>query len=599
MIFAPALVVTLAISVAGVAPADAKDKAPELPTPALVTTACTPAPKGMACVASGAASVGSDDGAPNEKPKRSIQLSTFYVDQHEVTNADFKACVDAGVCPALKGAKLGDSDKPVIGIDYDRAWKVCAFEGKRLPTEWEWEKAAGTKDAMADAGSNPEWTSTWVGIVGHRKLSDDEIAALPDEKNGQPKPTTAAIPRSDKEPCESCEGVDPRGPCDGGDPCEAGGDRKEIRGSVATKEKVDWKASMRHSARITQSEKLTTRCASDSPTLAKFPAKVATEKRAKPPAPTAPSADQLKQFADVTEDKLDTQVCPKQGRAFLDCRDPISYIESNEPRQQLWRPYIENLGGGYTGVGIDQSYTFIATAKSEWAWLFDYDPTVVRLHWILRAVILHSANRGEFVDHFRPKAMEATLKILDDEYKDNPEHEAYREIYKVSSKALLKYYETQLKGIGGDPTFGWLATDENYDYIRTLYQQGRMRAFKGNMLDSHTMQGIGAAAKKMGVTIKIYYPSNAPECWPFTKEYKANVLALPFDPGSVVLQTVSGLQPGYGRQTGHWHYNVQNALAQQALIARPHLILAKQLIAVRNKTQDPELTISGLPAADQ
>ncbi|HEY4223326.1 MAG TPA: hypothetical protein VGO62_18335, partial [Myxococcota bacterium] len=88
-------------------------------------------------------------------------------------------------------------------------------------------------------------------------------------------------------------------------------------------------------------------------------------------------------------------------------------------------------------------------------------------------------------------------------------------------------------------------------------------------------------------------------CWPFTKDYKANVLSLPMDDGSVVLQTVSGLQPGYGRQTGHWHYNVQSGLQQQALISRKGVILAKQLIEIRNKTQDSDLTISGLAAAQQ
>ena len=69
---------------------------------------------------------------------------------------------------------------------------------------------------------------------------------------------------------------------------------------------------------------------------------------------------------------------------------------------------------------------------------------------------------------------------------------------------------------------------------------------KGDMLAKNTMQGIGAAARAMGVTIRIYYPSNAPECWPFSEQYKKNVLALPFDDKSIVLQTLSGIKAGYG-----------------------------------------------------
>ena len=631
MLFVAALI--LHVTPADAPKADAANTAP-----------CATAPKGMVCIPGGPAVVGSDD-VPNEKPKRTVQISTFYVDLKEATNADYKACVDAGVCPKAK--TLGAPEAPALPLDFEQAEKYCTWTGKRLPSEWEWEKAArgtdgeltpwgkdaadcdkgafkdchpkgctgtGGDKACADVegkaypagrfglesiGTNYEWTTSWIGILGHRKMTDEEKAALPPDPSGQPLPTTTAISRGDKDTCTDCEGVDPRGPCDGTVPCADGGSKKIVRGGGWYLPKIEAHASHRHGETLAStSQRTAVRCATSGTVLFKFPAKIATEKRAPPPALTPPTAEQLKQFADVTEDKLDTPTCEKQGRAFLDCRDPISYIKSNEPRQQVWRPYIENLGGGYTGVGIDQSYTFVAAAHSDWAWLFDYDPTVVRLHWILRAVILKSANRGEFVDHFRPAKQDEVLKILDEEYKDNPELKAYREIYKVTRSGLLKYYEDQLKGIGNDPTFGWLATDDNYTYIRTMYQQGRMRAFKGNMLDKNTMQGIGAAAKKMGVTIKIYYPSNAPECWPFTKEYKANVLGLPFDAGSIVLQTVSGLPPGYQHQTGHWHYNVQSGLQQQELIGRKGIILAKQLIEFRNKTQDSDLTISGLAAAE-
>ncbi len=544
---------------------------------------CATAPPGMTCVAGGAVTVGSDD-APNEKPQRSVQLSTFYVDTHEATNAEYAACAKVGACP--KRNRTGAAGDAATGLDYHRALRFCTWAGKRLPTEWEWEKAART--VKLDTAGRREWTSSWLGITGKRKAPVDAAATgdadvLPAKK----RPAYVGIPRTSKDPCQDCDGVDPRGPCDGAMPCVDGGDAKIVRGGKS----VSWR---RGEPLTAATPKLAVRCVSSSPVLTRFPAKIATEKRATPPAPTPPTAEQLKTFADVKEDPLDTQVCAKKGRSFLDCRDPKSYIKSNEPRQQVWRPYIENLGGGYTGVGIDQNYTFIAAAHSQWAWLFDYDPTVVRLHWILRAVILHADNRGSFVDAFRPKNAASTLAVLDEEYRGNAELPAYREIYKVSRAALLKYYARQLVGEGGDATFGWLSTDDNYGYIRTMYQQGRIRAFKGNMLGDNTMQGIAAAAKKMGVTIRVYYPSNAPECWPFTRSYKNNVIALPFDDHSVVLQTVSGLAPGYVKKTGHWHYNVQSALLQQDLMRRKGTVLAKQLIEVRNKTQDPDLTISGL-----
>ena len=124
----------------------------------------------------------------------------------------------------------------------------------------------------------------------------------------------------------------------------------------------------------------------------------------------------------------------------------------------------------------------------------------------------------------------------------------YREVYAVARPALWHYYERELDGTDEDHDFGWLANDANYAYVRTLFQQDRITILKGDMLAKHTMQGIGAAARAMGVNIRVYYPSNAPECWPHTKQYKANVLALPFDAQTVVLQTLSGVKAGFAKQ---------------------------------------------------
>jgi hypothetical protein len=119
---------------------------------------------------------------------------------------------------------------------------------------------------------------------------------------------------------------------------------------------------------------------------------------------------------------------------------------------------------------------------------------------------------------------------------------------------------------------------------------------KGDMLASSTMQGIGDAARALGVTIRVYYPSNAPECWPWTKQYKKNVLALPFDDQTVVLQTLSGVRPGFPARTkGYWHYNVQSGHAQQRMLAMPGYQALKQVVHARIKTDDPDLTLSDLP----
>ncbi len=88
----------------------------------------------------------------NETPQHAVHLAAFLIDTFEVTNARYQACVDAGVCTAptssaseTRARYFGNpdyADFPVIFVDWDQAAAFCAWEGKRLPTEAEWEMAA-------------------------------------------------------------------------------------------------------------------------------------------------------------------------------------------------------------------------------------------------------------------------------------------------------------------------------------------------------------------------------------------------------------------------------------------------------------------------
>jgi len=105
-------------------------------------------PGRMAAIPAGPFLRGADDGPEDEQPARTIHLDAFLIDRHEVTIARYLRCVRAGRCgePATAtGCDWRRSDRddhPVTCVDWTQASAYCAWVGKRLPSEAEWERAA-------------------------------------------------------------------------------------------------------------------------------------------------------------------------------------------------------------------------------------------------------------------------------------------------------------------------------------------------------------------------------------------------------------------------------------------------------------------------
>lgn len=530
---------------------------------------CTKGPGAMSCVPAAPVFVG--EGAA----RREVVLPRFFFDEHDVSPAEFQICVDAQACEPTTKPKGVDPGAAAV-VDWANAERYCAFVGKRLPSEAEWEAAAAR--GVGSSAVAAQWTNSWFVAP----------ALCPTPSLPLARATKAWLPPA------LCGWVDRLDPCDGAALCgtldqkiQKDPSRPTFRSGAAT---IMGPTGVTGTPPGTRPA--TIRCASSSAVLTRFPSDFTRIPRAPPPALSAPTAEQLQMFNDVTQDQLDTPLCDKIGRSFVNCRDPRSYLKTNEPRQDVVVDYIANLGGGYTGVGSDQNYTFVALARSQWAWVFDYDPNVVNWHRVLQALILGAPTRGEFVDLLEANNARRALALVKGTWEQDAEKLRLANLFSSSAPSLVGHYRRQLSR-----PFTWLGSDEHYAWVRTLYVQGRMRAFSGNMLDKNTMKGIGAAASKMGVPLRIYYPSNAPEFWIFTDQYRANVRGLPFDDRSVVVQTISSLKSGFD-QRGYWHYNIQHGFEQQRLLSLPGYSREKQLLYHRVKTDTGELTISGLPSAD-
>jgi formylglycine-generating enzyme required for sulfatase activity len=111
--------------------------------------------------------------ADDEKPQHVVNLDAFWIDMTEVTNAQYRRCVEAGVCtsPGCWGdADLSGDDQPVVCVTWYDAEVYAAWVGGRLPTEAEWEKAArGTDGRLYPWGNeSPDCTKAFYSGCGVR-----------------------------------------------------------------------------------------------------------------------------------------------------------------------------------------------------------------------------------------------------------------------------------------------------------------------------------------------------------------------------------------------------------------------------------------------
>ncbi len=127
--------------------------------------------KDMILIKKGPAVIGCDKTprAPDDcLPLETRVIGDFYIDRVELSNALYDVCVAEQAClpaPHMDWPHGKDPDRPAL-LSPKQAERYCLWAGKRLPTEYEWEKAARGADGRIYPWGNGEPTAQRANICG-------------------------------------------------------------------------------------------------------------------------------------------------------------------------------------------------------------------------------------------------------------------------------------------------------------------------------------------------------------------------------------------------------------------------------------------------
>jgi len=186
--------IAVALALASASSAEPSHPTSDVP-PANAEPAGATVPDDMLPVPGGTFTMGADGvGERDEQPAHRVTVEGFLLDKTEVTNAKYLECVNAQACKpyrdnVARGFHAGPEagfrapDQPVVGVSWYDASAYCAFRGKRLPGEAEWERAARGDDDRKFAWGNsaPDATRACFGRkVGAQGATTMPVGSYPD-----------------------------------------------------------------------------------------------------------------------------------------------------------------------------------------------------------------------------------------------------------------------------------------------------------------------------------------------------------------------------------------------------------------------------------
>ncbi len=239
------------------------------------------------------------------------------------------------------------------------------------------------------------------------------------------------------------------------------------------------------------------------------------------------------------------------------------YAASNERRIDFFYPYIKDLRGGYIGVGTDQNFTFTAWAKSDYAYLMDFDWVALYVNRLHILFFKHSESFNEFKNFWSPKNYKQSIKLIEQEIQDKEEKSKHKGIYtKVLNIVTERFndFDYMTKNFNFQSFHN---NEEDFLYIKKMINENRIYPVLGDINATVTFQEINQASKRLCIPIRILYLSNAEEYYRYPENFRNNIRNMYIDENSLIIRTASTGAKTFGYPKGEkymdvpFHYNMQ------------------------------------------
>ena len=275
------------------------------------------------------------------------------------------------------------------------------------------------------------------------------------------------------------------------------------------------------------------------------------------------------------------------------------YWVSNESAHDVWRETIGKLGGALAGVGTDQLYLLAGWQEPSLLLALDFDAEVVRVHELYGIAFAKAETPEAFLQLWRDVARDAGAwdELLAAGSADEAERKRQLRTLKLAGESIsarLGQVRRRYAGLG-IPCF--LTDAAQYAKVRTLWQEGRVVALRGDLTATSTMLTAAEAMRKLGVPLRTLYLSNAEKYFDYGPNFRANIIAQPFDEKSLILRTRHS--PRMGAVEGDvYHYNTQTGANFVAWMRDSAIQTSLALLKRRVEEKPPgKSRIDALPTA--